>query len=355
MFCYLCGKELPDGARFCPACGAKAAAPTAKPAPPQPTAESIAPPSQPSATPPTPPVHSSPFRFWKLAAGLFCVVALVLVLVVRELDSDDPLAKPVSSSHSSGSTAKSDGRSDDDTADVETVAADGGEAGITLPDPARFYQLNDNEVSEGEDSKMFYLQGDAAEILGTYAALLEESPYSFQPDAEYPWRLDLSNDDVLGGYNLTDPRQEGCTVSVGWFYDASLDFTQVQVDYDGGETADSLRWVDSGTACPDAVTGLDYDKSHTALQAETEARSQSDSDSSSSDNSSGSGSGSTTKHDWSFSSQCISCSGSGICRQCGGTGYVYKIMPGTTERIQVNCTSCYSPGKCRDCGGTGRR
>ena len=49
------------------------------------------------------------------------------------------------------------------------------------------------------------------------------------------------------------------------------------------------------------------------------------------------------------------CSGSGICRQCGGTGYVYKIMPGTTERIQVNCTSCYSPGKCRDCGGTGRR
>ena len=144
-------------------------------------------------------------------------------------------------------------------------------------------------------------------------------------------------------------------MSVGWFYDASLDFTQVQVDYDGGETADSLRWVDSGTACPDAVTGLDYDKSHTALQAETEARSQSDSDSSSSDNSSGSGSGSTTKHDWSFSSQCISCSGSGICRQCGGTGYVYKIMPGTTERIQVNCTSCYSPGKCRDCGGTGRR
>ena len=83
MFCYLCGKELPDGARFCPACGAKAAAPTAKPAPPQPTAESIAPPSQPSATPPTPPVHSSPFRFWKLAAGLFCVVALVLVLVFR--------------------------------------------------------------------------------------------------------------------------------------------------------------------------------------------------------------------------------------------------------------------------------
>lgn len=354
MFCYLCGKELPDGAQFCPACGAKAATPAVEPVPPppQPPEKPVVPPSQPSATPSTPAVPSSLFRSWKLVAGLVCVAALVLVLVVRELDSDDRLAKPVSSSQS-GSNAEESGSGPDDStaADVGDVIADDGEAGITLPDPALFYQLNDNEVSEGDNSRMFYLHGDAAEILGTYAALLEEAPYSFQPDEEYPWRLDLSNDDVMGGYNLTDPRQENCTVSVSWFYDASLDFTQVQVEYDGGETADSLRWVDGSAVCPDAVTGLDYDKSHTALQAETEARSQSDSDSSSSDSSSGS----PTKHDWSFSSQCISCSGSGTCRQCGGTGYVYKIMPGTTERIQVNCTSCYSPGKCRDCGGTGRR
>lgn len=335
MFCYSCGKQLPDDAQFCPSCGTKILRPA-----------EAAPASQSSPAP-----HKSRLsKPLKLVLGGCALAVLVLVAVILELDSDDRLAKPLPSSQSS-SADTSDSGLDADSKDLGGVTAEAGEAAITLPDPARFYQLNDNEVSVGDDSKMFYLHGDAAEVLRSYAALLEESPYNFQPDEEYPWLLDLSQNDVMGGYNLTDPRWEDCSVSVGWFYDASLDFTQVRVDYDGAEAVGPLLWEDSGAVSPESVTGLDYDKSHTVLQAETEARSQADSDSGSSDSSSGS----STKHDWSFSSQCISCSGSGTCRQCGGTGYVYETLPGTTERVQVNCTSCYSPGKCRDCGGTGRR
>lgn len=346
MFCYSCGKQLPDDAKFCPSCGAKILRPTEEAAGSQPS------PAQAPQTPATRnPRLSKPI---KLALGGCALAALILVGVIQELDSDDRLAKPLPASQSSSAEAAGSGP-DEDMADAGGVTAEDSEASITLPDPARFYQLNDNEVSVGDDSKMFYLHGDAAEVLRSYAALLEESPYNFQPDEEYPWRLELSQDDVLGGYNLTDPRQEDCTISVGWYYDASLDFTQVRVDYDGAEAVGPLRWEDSGTVSSESVTGLDYDKSHTALQAETEARSQANSDSGSSDSSSNGSSGSSTKHDWSFSSQCISCSGSGTCRQCGGTGYVYETLPGTTERVQVNCTSCYSPGKCRDCGGTGRR
>lgn len=53
--------------------------------------------------------------------------------------------------------------------------------------------------------------------------------------------------------------------------------------------------------------------------------------------------------------RCISCGGSGRCSTCGGSGKVYKTLPGTTQRVEVECTSCYRSGQCRDCGGSGRK
>jgi hypothetical protein len=52
---------------------------------------------------------------------------------------------------------------------------------------------------------------------------------------------------------------------------------------------------------------------------------------------------------------CITCSGTGKCRQCGGSGRVSKWVAGTREYVEQNCIQCLGSGKCYDCRGTGQK
>lgn len=51
---------------------------------------------------------------------------------------------------------------------------------------------------------------------------------------------------------------------------------------------------------------------------------------------------------------CPRCGGSGRCSTCGGSGVVYKYMPGIIGRQRLSCTAC-SGGRCRRCHGSGKR
>ena len=85
MFCTHCGTQIPDGAQFCPKCGATQAQAQGAPSrpqstPPQPQGMQV----QPQDTPPrpqsTPPQGPSPKKRWPLVVGI-CAAALVLVVV----------------------------------------------------------------------------------------------------------------------------------------------------------------------------------------------------------------------------------------------------------------------------------
>ena len=54
---------------------------------------------------------------------------------------------------------------------------------------------------------------------------------------------------------------------------------------------------------------------------------------------------------------CSACSGSGNCRNCGGTGRVRRALIGTGEWVEQTCTYCRpsGSGNCSDCGGDGKR
>lgn len=51
--------------------------------------------------------------------------------------------------------------------------------------------------------------------------------------------------------------------------------------------------------------------------------------------------------------KCLSCSGSGNCRECGGSDKVTK-WGGDRYYDDLTCTACAGTGKCRNCRGTGK-
>ena len=348
MFCHACGKQLPDDAQFCTACGAKISAFSTAPD----SRAALSQPRKSSEKPKTPSNH-----LLKILLGISCaavVILAVLLFIQREKDQQVPLEATIQSGApalQTGNDAADPFESTSTPTDsnaVEAAPTDSNTA--TLPNPVAFFQLAEDEVSVESDGFMFYLQGDAVFALEDYAELLMTSPYALD-SKDSPWTLELSEDYEMGGYLLVDPRWEDCVARVLWLYFPQFDFTQVQIHYDSTEAAQapSLTWCDVD-AYSKEVTALNFLASHTTVLEDTERRAES-----SSEDAPSSSSNSSSGHDWSFSNQCISCGGSGTCRACGGTGSVYEVLPGTTERVSVNCTSCYVPGKCRDCGGTGKR
>ena len=51
---------------------------------------------------------------------------------------------------------------------------------------------------------------------------------------------------------------------------------------------------------------------------------------------------------------CSSCSGSGTCRKCGGSGKDTVYVAGGTTTTS-SCNYCYGSGRCRACGGDGKQ
>ena len=53
---------------------------------------------------------------------------------------------------------------------------------------------------------------------------------------------------------------------------------------------------------------------------------------------------------------CITCGFDGTCNTCGGTGQVYRSVPGTNDYVWQTCTAnnCQN-GRCRECGGDGMK
>ena len=75
MYCLNCRKEIPDGIKFCPGCGAPQAAPELAPAAQEPSSRPAEPQQQTYAQPQTP----APSKVGKRVAIIFVVVALIAI------------------------------------------------------------------------------------------------------------------------------------------------------------------------------------------------------------------------------------------------------------------------------------
>ena len=164
--------------------------------------------------------------------------------------------------------------------------------------------------------------------------LLPEEPYGYEMKGE-PNTLRLG-DSTSVDYAFRNPVQENKNILFAWAYFEQVDITRVVLSC----ATENIVWQDCDSTASRSVKALDFDEGE-ALR----------------DQATGNGSGNTgaSSSGSSFSNQCISCSGTGRCSACGGSGRVYKILAGTTERVEQNCTSCNGTGRCWNCGGDGKK
>lgn len=207
--------------------------------------------------------------------------------------------------------------------------------GLTMPDPTAFFEMEEEQAQWEDGMLVFHLEGDATDVLCEYAELMLEEPYGYEMKVD-PITLQLG-DSTSVNYTFCHPARADENVICAWAYFEPVDMTRVAIRC-ATEDGEDVLWQDCGSTASRSVKALDFDEGE-ALR----------------DQATGSGNGSASSSGSSSSNQCISCSGSGRCSACGGSGRVYKILAGTTERVEQNCTSCNGTGRCWNCGGDGRK
>ena len=338
MFCHSCGKQLPDGVKFCPACGTKIHRPESSAAvTPDPGPEAAGTTGGGGQKPPAGPNK-------KLIIALCCVAAVgaaVLLSTVLNGRSQRPSSLQLPSSQTVEDTPQPSFIQPAFQEESQTPESDDpaptGFSGLKMPDPYSYFGMESSQAQLENDILVFHLDGDASDALSTYAELFEEEPFGMDMVKD-PYVADLS-DSVFVDYRFQDPGLPDCNIYVSWAYFKEVDMTRAAISCSGADIQ-SVQWYDLGHTSPYRVTTLDFDQGEALRDEATGAGSSS---------SGGSSSGGSS------SSWCIACGGTGKCQTCGGTGKVYKVMPGTTERVELECTSCYRDGKCRSCGGDGRK
>lgn len=208
------------------------------------------------------------------------------------------------------------------------------EEGLAMPALTAFFGMEEEQMRWENGILIFHLEGDATDVLCEYAELLPEEPYGYEMKGE-PNTLRLG-DSTSVDYAFRNPVQENKSILFAWAYFEQVDITRVVLSC----ATENIVWQDCDSTASRSVKALDFDEGE-ALR----------------DQATGNGSGNTgaSSSGSSFSNQCISCSGTGRCSACGGDGRVYKILAGTTERVEQNCTSCNGTGRCWNCGGDGKK
>lgn len=337
MFCHSCGKQLPDRTSFCPYCGAKIQGPEA------PAAATPGPGREPGGSDGTGGGQKAPTGpDKKLIIALCCVAAVLVVVLLSTLlnarpQSSSSLQLPSSQTVEPTPQPSFVQPSFQTEEPASSTLEPTGLSGLHMPDPYSYFGMESNEARLESGMLIFHLDGDASDSLSAYAELLQEEPFGLYMTGE-PSVTDFS-DSVAVDYRFQDLDLPDCNIYVVWAYFKEVDMTRAVISCSGLDLQ-SAQWHDLGHTSPYRVSPLDFDAGEALRDEATGAGSSS---------SSGSSSGSSS------SSWCIACGGTGKCQTCGGTGKVYKIMPGTTQRVEQECTSCYRDGKCRACGGDGRK
>ena len=173
------------------------------------------------------------------------------------------------------------------------------EEGLAMPDLTAFFGMEEEQMRWENSILIFHLKGDATDVLCEYAELLPEEPYGYEMKGE-PNTLRLG-DSTSVDYAFRNPVQENKNILFAWAYFEQVDITRVVLSC----ATENIVWQDCDSTASRSVKALDFDEGE-ALR----------------DQATGNGSGNTgaSSSGSLFENQCISCSGSGRCWNCGGDG-----------------------------------
>lgn len=342
MFCMRCGNAVPDGASFCPVCGEKM----------ERTNQSAVnmqqyPNTYNGMVPPmisTVPVRKKKTWLVILLSSIGGVLILILIgfLIYSNMLRIHRLNNAETFAQNEGNTSLHAQEDEDvQTDDVENDTVGGGQqqessvntivipGGPVLPD---FVSFTNNCAVENKSTefsnytKSVYFWNYNQKTVLEYVQLLQD---------EYHFTLQWKEeDDNTATYVLTyTGKGSVASFEPTWSWADEAGKCNVSIwdcHYGGGESEIHIVFGD-GLILAD--TGARTSRTLTPYKD-------------------GSGSAANTGEE-----QCTSCSGSGDCSTCDGTGRVYRLLAGTTERVEQTCTSCRpsGSGNCPFCGGSGKK
>ena len=340
MFCSKCGNAVPDGASFCHVCGAKLMEQNESTVNTQTQGVYD---NAPQSTGKNAPARKKKTWLAILLSSIGSVLILVLIGVIiypniirmqilNDMNLSDQDETKISSyeqqENDAGSAAENDAVKDsqqtEDSASAIVIPD-----GPVLPDFVSFTNncAFENKVTEFSNyTKSVYFWNYNQKTVLEYVQLLQD---------EYHFTLQWKEeDDNTATYVLTyTGKGSVASFEPTWSWADEAGKCNVSIwdcHYGGGESEIHIVFGD-GLILAD--TGARTSRTLTPYKD-------------------GSGSAANTGEE-----QCTSCSGSGDCSTCDGTGRVYRLLAGTTERVEQTCTSCRpsGSGNCPFCGGSGKK